>query len=155
MTARPEPPAGAGAAVAARPAAARHTSFASGKMPGKAAYEAVKRFMTDNNHDWPALKSCEVKGTTPALADQIASIPQGDDSGIAITMKAQNQELQVSINNVSPDNFKEYAGPARRMLNKADVSLVDVVARLEPAVARNVLANLNNRDEANIHVAFD
>ena len=77
----------------------RQTTFTSGKMSGRAAYEAVKRFMADNDHDWPALASCQVKGTSPTLADQIASIAQGDDGGIAITLRAQNQRLQVGIQN--------------------------------------------------------
>ena len=57
----------------ASPPDRRHTAT-SGKMSGKAAYEAVKRFMTDNGHDWDSLDSCRVTVTSPALADQIASL---------------------------------------------------------------------------------
>ena len=80
----------------------RQTAYTSGSLPGKAAYEAVKRFMADNNHDWPTLASCDVKGIKPTLADQIASIAQGNDSGIAITLLAQNQRLQVGIKGAPP-----------------------------------------------------
>ena len=132
----------------------RPTEFTSGKLPGKAAYEAVIRFMTDNDHDWAGLTSCQVKGTTPALADQIASIAQGDDAGIAITMRAQNQRLQVGVNSAPPSEFKDYSGPARRMMNKAGVGAADVSVHLEPDAARRVLEKLNNRDEANISVSF-
>ena len=132
----------------------RQTAFASGKMSGKAAYEAVKRFMADNGHDWPALASCQVKGTSPVLADQIASIAQGDDGGITITMRAQNQRLQVGVNAAPPSEFKDYSGPAKRMMNKAGVSAADVSVQLEPDAAQRVLEKLNNRDEANISVSF-
>ena len=132
----------------------RQTAFTSGKMPGKAAYEAVKRFMTDNGYDWPALASCKVSGTSQALADQIASIAQGDDSGIAITMRAQNQRLQVGVNDAPPSEFKDYSGPAKRMMSKAGVSVADVSVQLEPDAAERVLEKLNNRDEANISVSF-
>ena len=132
----------------------RQTAYTSGSLPGKAAYEAVKRFMADNNHDWPTLASCDVKGIKPTLADQIASIAQGNDSGIAITLLAQNQRLQVGIKGAPPSEFKDYAGPAKRMMNKAGVSTADVSVRLEPDAAQRVLEKLNNRDEANISVSF-
>ena len=132
----------------------RQTAYTSGSLPGKAAYEAVKRFMADNNHDWPTLASCDVKGINPTLADQIASIAQGNDSGIAITLLAQNQRLQVGIKGAPPSEFKDYAGPAKRMMNKAGVSTADVSVRLEPDAAQRVLEKLNNRDEANISVSF-
>ena len=128
--------------------------FTSGKMAGRAAYEAVKRFMADNGHDWPALASCQVKGTSQALADQIASIAQGDDSGIAITMRAQNQRLQVGVTDAPPSEFKDYSGPAKRMMNKAGVSIADVSVELGTDSAQRVLEKLNNRDEANISVSF-
>ena len=132
----------------------RPTAFASGKLPGKAAYEAVKRFMNDNGHDWPALASCQVKGTSSSLADQIASIAQGDDGGIAITMMAQNQRLQVGIRGAPPSEFKDYSGPAKRMMNKAGVNIADVSVELGTDSAQRVLEKLNNRDEANISVSF-
>ena len=132
----------------------RRTAFASGQMPGKAAYEAVKRFMEDNRHDWPALISCQVTGTSPALADQIASIAQGNDDGILITLLAQNTQVQVGIRGARPQDFKDYATPARRILAKAGVSNADVTVHLEPDAARTVLEKLNNRDEANIRVSF-
>ena len=123
-------------------------------LPGKAAYEAVKRFMTDNGHDWPALASCAVRGTSPALADQIASIAQGDDGGITITILAQNQRIQVAIKGAPPSEFKDYAGPAKRMMNKAGVNTADVDIHLESEDAQRVLEKLNSRDEANIQVSF-
>ena len=132
----------------------RNATFTSGKMSGKAAYEAVKRFMTDNGHDWPALDSCQVKGTSPALADQIASIAQGDDKGITLTLMAQNQRLQVGIRNAPPSEFKDYSGPAKRMITKAGVTAADVTVQLEADAAQRVLEKLNNRDEANISVSF-
>ena len=132
----------------------RQTAFTSGKLPGKAAYEAVKRFMADNGHDWPKLASCDVKGTNPTLADQIASVAQGDDDGIAITLLAQNQRLQIAVRSAPPSEFKDYAGPAKRMMNKAGVSTADVSVQLEPDDAQRVLEKLNNRDEANISVSF-
>ena len=136
-------------------APARQTAFTSGKMPGKAAYEAVKRFMADNHYDWPALTSCRVQGTSPALADQIASIAQGQDQGIAITLLAQNSRVRVAIHNAPPGEFKDYAGPARRILNRAEIADADITVQLEPPAARRILENLNNRDEANISIAFD
>lgn len=145
--AEPDPVAPAGPGV-------RQTAFTSGKLPGKAAYEAVMRFMADNGHDWPGLASCQVMGTSPALADQIASIAQGDDSGIAITMRAQNRRLQVGVNSAPPSEFKDYSGPAKRMMAKAGVSAADVSVQLEPDAAVRVLAKLNSRDEANISVSF-
>ena len=132
----------------------RPPAFSSGKMPGKAAYEQVRRFMTDNGHDWPALTSCRVQGTSPALADQIASIAQGDDAGIAITLLAQNPRVQVAIRNAPPGEFKDYAAPARRILQRAEVPDADITVHLEPAAARRILENLNSRDEANIAVVF-
>ena len=132
----------------------RIAAFTSGKMPGKAAYEAVKRFMTDNGHDWPALDSCQVKGTSPALADQIASIAQGDDNGITLTLMVQNQRLQVGIRSAPPSEFKDYSGPAKRMITKAGVTAADVTVQLEANAAQRVLEKLNNRDEANISVSF-
>ncbi len=136
------------------PPGPQQTTFTSGKLPAKAAYEAIKRFMADNGHDWPALASCQVNGTSATLADQIASVAQGDDGGIAITMRAQNQRLQVGINGAPPSEFKDYSGPAKRMMNKAGVSTADVSVRLEPDAAQRVLEKLNNRDEANISVSF-
>lgn len=133
---------------------ARQTTFTSGKMAGRAAYEAVKRFMDDNGHDWSALASCQVKGTSTALADQVASIAQGDDTGIAITMRAQNQRLQVGITDAPPSEFKDYSTPAKRMMSKAEVSVADVSVELGTDSAQRVLERLNNRDEANISVSF-
>ena len=132
----------------------RQTAFTSGKLPGKAAYEAVKRFMTDNGHEWTALVSCQIQGTSSSLADQVASIAQGDDGGIAITMMAQNQRLQVGIRGAPPSEFKDYSGPAKRMMNKAGVNAADVSVQLETDDAQRVLEKLNNRDEANISVSF-
>ena len=132
----------------------RQTAFNSGKMAGRAAYEAVKRFMDDNGHDWSTLASCQVKGTSATLADQVASIAQGNDSGIAITMRAQNQRLQVGVTDAPPSEFKDYSGPAKRMMNKAGVNAADVSVQLEPDDAQRVLEKLNNRDEANISVSF-
>jgi hypothetical protein len=132
----------------------RHAAFTSGKMSGKAAYEAVKRFMTDNGHDWDSLDSCRVTGTSPTLADQIASIAQGDDNGIILTLMAQNQRLQVGIRNAPPSEFKDYSGPAKRMMTKAGVSAADVTVQLGAEAAQRVLENLNNRDEANISISF-
>ncbi len=128
--------------------------FRTGQQPGRAAYEAVKRFMANNGHDWPALQSCRVQGTAPALADQIASIAQGQDEGIAITMKGGNQRMQVSITGAPPSEFKDYAVSAKRMMTKAGVNAVDVTVQLESAAAQHVLEKLNNRDEANITVSF-
>ena len=135
-------------------ASGRQTAFTSGKMAGRAAYETVKRFMDDNSHDWSALVSCRVMGTSPALADQVASIAQGDDSGIAITMRAQNQRLQVGVTNAPPSEFKDYSAPAKRMMSKAGVTVADVSVELEMDAAQRVLEKLNNRDEANISVSF-
>ncbi len=56
--------------------------------------------------------STTAPGTSPALADQIASIAQGDDNGIILTLMAQNQRLQVGIRNAPPSEFKDYSGPA-------------------------------------------
>ncbi len=130
----------------------RRTNFTSGKMPGKAAYEAVKRFMDDNAHDWSTLADCGVKGTAVSLAEQIASIAQGQGSGIAITLHAQNQRLQISIRDAPPSEFKDYVEPAKRMLKKAGVEVVDVQVKLQPEAARDVLEKLNSRDDANITV---
>ena len=135
-------------------AGSRQTAFTSGKMAGRAAYEAVKRFMDDNGHGWSELASCQVKGTSATLADQIASIAQGDDSGIAITMRAQNQRLQVGVTAAPPSEFKDYSGPAKRMMSKAGVSVADVSVELGTDSAQRVLEKLNNRDEANISVSF-
>lgn len=132
----------------------RQTAFTSTRMAGNAAYAAVQRFMTDNGYGWPALLSCEVKGTSLALAEQIASIAQGDDTGIAITMRAQNQRLQVGIIAAPPSEFKDYARSAQRMLTRAGVSAADVSVRLDPDAAQRVLEKLNNRDDANISVSF-
>ena len=69
-------------------------------------------------------------------------------------MRAQNQRLQVGINGAPPSEFKDYSGPAKRMMNKASVSTADVSVRLQPDAAQRVLEKLNNRDEANISVSF-
>ena len=132
----------------------RQTVFTSEMQPGRAAYAAVKQFMTDNGHDWPALVSCIVWGISPALAEQIASIAQGDDAGIAITMKAQNPRLELGVIAAPPSEFKDYFRPAKRMMDKAGVPTVDVSAQLEPDAASRVLEKLNNRDEASIEVVF-
>ena len=92
--------------------------------------------MDDNGHDWPALQSCRVQGIAPALADQIASIAQGQDDGIAITMKGGNQRMQVSILNAPPSEFKEYAVSAKRMMTKAGISDADVSVQLQPEAAQ-------------------
>ena len=123
-------------------------------MSGNAAYADVRRFMADNGYDWPELLSCEVKGISPALADQIANIAQGDDTGIAITMLAQNERLRVGIIAAPPSEFKDYARSAQRMLTRAGVSAADVSVRLEPDAARRVLDKLDHRNEANISVSF-
>ena len=155
QTAEPEPPGPEPKPEPHPPGpVSRQTSFTSGKMAGRAAYKAVKRFMADNGHNWPALASCRVTGTSQALADQIASIAQGDDHGIAITMRAQNQRLQVGVTAAPPSEFKDYSGPAKRMMTKAGVSAADVTVQLEADAARRVLEKLNNRDEANISVSF-
>ena len=132
----------------------RQPAFTSTLMAGNAAYAAVQRFMNDHGYGWPALLSCEVKGTSQALADQIANIAQGNDAGIAITMLAQNARLQVGIFSAPPSEFKDYARSAQRMLSRAGVSAADVSVRLEPDSAQRVLEKLNNRDDANISVSF-
>ena len=128
--------------------------FSSGSQPGKAAYEAVKQFMNDNGHDWAALASCDVMGTSQRLADQIANIAQGDDGGISITLRAQNGKLQVAILDAVPSEFKDYSTSARRMMTKAGVSTADISVKLKPADAERVLEKLNNLDDANITVLF-
>ena len=100
------------------------------------------------------MASCQVKGTSPTLADQIASIAQGNDGSIAITMTTQNQRMQVAIRAAPPSEFKDYSGPAKRMMNKAGVNAADVSIQLETDDAQRVLEKLNNRDEANISVSF-
>ena len=130
------------------------TEFRSGQQPGKVAYAAVKQFMDDHGHDWSALQSCMVQGTAPALANQVASIAQGQDDGIAITMKAGNQRMQVSILNSPPSEFKEYARFATSMMTKAGITDADVTVQLQPEAAPRVLEKLNNRDEASIAVSF-
>ena len=69
-------------------------------------------------------------------------------------MRAQNQRLQVGVNAAPPSEFKDYSGPAKRMMNKAGVSAADVNVQLERDAAQRVLEKLNNRDEANISVSF-
>ncbi len=128
--------------------------FRTGQQPGRAAYAAVKQFMADNGHAWPALQSCRVQGTTPALADQIASIAQGEDEGVAITMRSGNQRMQVIITGAPPSEFKDYVVSAKRMMTKAGVDAADVTVQLESTAAQRVLDKLNNRDEANITVSF-
>ena len=152
-------PAAPTAPPAAAPGAtpgARQTAYTTGKLPGNAACEAVKRFIADHGHDWPNLESCQIQGASPSLADQIASIAQGDDHGIAITMMAQSpdQRLQIAIRNAPPSEYKDYAAPARRMLTKAGITDADVTIRLEPAAAQRILEKLNPRDDANITVTF-
>ena len=129
-------------------------SFTSGRLPGRAAYEAVRQFMSDNNQDWPAMISCRVRGTTPALADQVASIAQGNDGGISITLLAQNEKIQVAVRNSPPSEFKEYSNPAKRLLSRAGVSQADVTIELLPEDALRILDKLNSRDEANVTVSF-
>ena len=130
-------------------------SFSSGKAVGRAAYEAVRRFVEDNQLDWGKLKSCQVTGTKPALADQIASMAQGDDEGIFITLRAQNEKVRVEVLNGSPSEYKEYATPAKRMLARAAITDVDVSVRLDVLTAHRVLERLNNQDEANVRVEFE
>ena len=132
----------------------RKTEFKSEQQPGNAAYGAVKQFMADNSHDWPTLQSCKVEGTSPALSDQIASIAQGQDEGIAITMRGGNQRIQVSIIGAPPSEFKDYAVSAKRMMTKAGVNAADVTVQLESDAAQRILERLNNRDEASITVSF-
>lgn len=152
-------PAASAAPPTAAPGAApasRQTAYTTGKMPGNAACEAVKRFAADHGHDWTNLESCQIQGASPSLADQIASIAQGDDHGIEISMRAQSpdQRLQIAIRNAPPSEYKDYAAPARRMLTKAGVTDADVTVRLEPAAAPRILEKLNPRDDANITVTF-
>ena len=141
----PEPP---------KPGPVANLSFTSGRTVGRAAYEAVKRFMEDNGHKWESLSSCQVNGTTPALADQIASIAQGDEEGISITLRAQNDKIRLDVLNGSPSEYKDYSTSAKRMLTRAGINDVDVSIRLESSAAQRVLERLNNRDEANVHVEF-
>ena len=129
-------------------------SFSTGSMVGRAAYEAVKRFMDNNHHQWDALVSCQIAGTSPTLADQIASIAQGDDQGIAIALRAQNDKITLAIQSGPPSEYKEYATSARRMLTRAGIDNADVSIRLDATAAQRVLERLNNRDDANIAVTF-
>ncbi len=124
------------------------------KKPGAIAYKDVREFMRANQHDWPALVSCRVTGTKPALADQIASAAQGENDGIAISMSGRNQRLQVSIRNAPPSEFKDYAASARKLLERAAIHDVDVTVALEPHAAPRILERLNNHHEAKIEVAF-
>ena len=110
--------------------------------------------MNDNGHDWAALASCDVMGTSQRLADQIANIAQGDDGGISITLRAQNGKMQVAILDAVPSEFKDYSTSARRMMTKAGVSTADISVKLEPADTERVLEKLNNLDDANITVLF-
>ena len=128
--------------------------FESGQQPGRTAYAAVKRFMDDKGLGWDELASCKVTGTKATLADQIASIAQGRDDGIVMTMKGGNQMVQASVVGAPPSEFKEYAASAKRMLSRAKINVVDVSVQLPPEVAEYVLEKLNPRDEANIHVSF-
>ena len=150
----PPPPSSESESTPAGDYRTRQTAFTSTLMSGSAAYAAVRQFMADNGHDWPALISCAVTGTRPVLADQIANIAQGDDAGIAITLRAQNQRLQVGIIGAPPSEYKDYARQAQRMLTRAGVAIADVTVQLDAAAAPRILEKLNNRDEANISVAF-
>ena len=136
------------------PQQTRQRTFTSEKLPANAAYQAVKRFMSDNHHDWPDLASCQVNGTSATLADQIASVAQGDDGTIAITMKAQSPRFQVAISSAPPSEFKDYSVPAKRMMNKAGITTADVSVQMGPDDTQRVLEKLNSRDQANIRVSF-
>ena len=152
----PDPPPGPPEPPGPPPPAPTPTkSFSTGKTVGRAAYESVRRFVEDNQLDWGTLKSCQVTGTKPALADQIASIAQGEEEGIFITLRAQNEKVRVEVLNGSPSEYKEYATPAKRMLARAAITDVDVSVRLDALAAHRVLERLNNQDEANVRVEFE
>ena len=133
----------------------RHAAFTSGKMSGKAAYEAVKRFMTDNGHDWPSAGF--LSGSREPVRHwptRLPASPRATTTALVLTLMAQNQRLQVGIRNAPPSEFKDYSGPAKRMITKAGVTAADVTVQLEADAAQRVLEKLNNRDEANISVSF-
>ena len=141
--------------VTPSPTPVTNKSFTSGMMVGRAAYEAVRRFMGDNHHEWNKLKNCQINGTRPALADQIASIAQGDHNGIHISISGQNERIRVDVKNATPSEYKDYAASAKRMLTRASIADVDVSIRLDATAAQRVLERLNNQDEANVRVEFE
>lgn len=130
--------------------------FTTSSESGKAAYESVKRFMENNGLQWSDLLSCIVSGTNPALANQIATIPQNNSEGVRITLLAKtlHTELELALQNLTPESFKRYATPVRQILKEAHINSVDVTVTVSQDAAESILSKLDNRIDAQISVVF-
>ena len=111
--------------------------------------------MTAQGYSWDTMKSCTITSTTPEFADHVASIPQGADEGISISLNADSEAINLELRNLSPQEFKKYSSSARRMLQLAEVGSADVTVRVNAKGAEEILGRLNNSHTARIRAEFE
>ena len=106
----------------------------------------------------PVLTACSPRPIRVSGEQFAADLLQGIRGQLSTpegaTDRAQNDKIRLDVLNGSPSEYKDYATSAKRMLTRAGINDVDVSIHLEPSAAQRVLERLNNRDEANMGVAF-
>ncbi len=128
--------------------------FCTDLMSGREACRALEHFMNDRQYDWEDIMTCQVMGSSPTLADQITSIAQGDDAGIDITMKADTEGLRIVIDNRPPSVFKELSAPMKRILDRVNITDVDLTITLSSAAVPRILPKLSSQQETLICATF-
>ena len=65
--------------------------------------------MEAQGYTWDKMKSCTITATTPEFADHVASIPQGADEGILMSLTAYNEAINLELRSLSPQDFKKFS----------------------------------------------
>ena len=63
--------------------------------------------MEAQGYTWDNMKSCTITATAPEFADHVASIPQGADEGILISLTGFSQAINLELRNLSSAGLQE------------------------------------------------
>lgn len=133
----------------------KQRSIATDFTQARVAANSVQEFMKAQDYTWEHLKSCTLTATSLDFADHVASIPQGPREGIAISINADSEDINLELRSFGPAVYKQYASSVRRMLQLAQLPAVDVTIRTDAKGAQEILTNLNNAHTARIRAEFN
>lgn len=132
----------------------RFNEFTSDVTQASAASAQVKRFMEDNGHEWAKLVSCHVSATDPTFASAIASVAQGLDKNVHISVSAQKGADGVALIGKTPSELKPYLSSVTRIFKLAGIESASVEVSLDAKSAPVVLDKFDSRISARIKVNF-
>ena len=133
----------------------KQKSVTTGFTQAGVAVNELREFMKAQGYNWDGMKTCVITATAAEFADHVASIPQGNDQGISISLTADSDAFNLELRGMTPQVFKQFSSSAKRMLQLANVSAADVSIRINPESAEEILGKLNNNHTARIRAEFE